>query len=369
MPLDDRGRRAATPGSARSPTARTWRPSSSASGRGASSPSRSRPCAGAARARARRSPSRSSSATTSRARTRPTRPSYAELAARAGLARHPGHQPPALGAPRVSRRGAREAARDHGERGRVSRRGPRPARRRRRHERALRPGARPPPARWWSGPTSRAPATSCAASSPGAAWVSSTPPATASWSATWPSRSWRPRWPASKRAARLRREARIIAGLEHPGIVPVHDAGTLPGRPGLLRHEARRGPAARRARRRRPGPCAERLRVFLRVCEPVAFAHAHGVIHRDLKPENVMVGPVRRGAGDGLGRGQASARSRTRTSRPASWPTPPRPGDTAHGTVLGTPAYMAPEQARGRRRARRRTQPTCTPSGPSSTSC
>ena len=44
-------------------------------------------------------------------------------------------------------------------------------------------------------------------------------------------------------------------------------------------------------RARRADRSPERLRVFLRICEPVAFAHAHGVIHRDLKPENVMVGP------------------------------------------------------------------------------
>jgi serine/threonine protein kinase len=89
--------------------------------------------------------------------------------------------------------------------------------------------------------------------------------------------------------ARMRREARVLARLEHPGIVPVYDVGELDdGRlfyvmklvqgPRLDDHVAER-------------PLTERLRIFTRICEPVAFAHAHGVIHRDLKPENVMVGP------------------------------------------------------------------------------
>jgi len=89
-------------------------------------------------------------------------------------------------------------------------------------------------------------------------------------------------------AACMEQEARILARLEHPGIVPVYDVGRLDdGRlfyvmklvqgPRLDEHAARR-------------PLADRLRCFTRICEPVAFAHAHGVVHRDLKPENVMVG-------------------------------------------------------------------------------
>src|SRR6185295_3210603 len=84
-------------------------------------------------------------------------------------------------------------------------------------------------------------------------------------------------------------EARIIARLEHPGIIPVHDCGELPD--GRLFYAMKRVRGDRLDRWTASGhDLNERLSVFLRVCDAVAFAHAQGVIHRDLKPENVMVG-------------------------------------------------------------------------------
>ena len=84
-------------------------------------------------------------------------------------------------------------------------------------------------------------------------------------------------------------EARILARLEHPGIVPVHDFGEFPD--GRLFYAMKRVRGDRLDRWMASGrDLSERLGVFLRVCEAVAFAHARGVIHRDLKPENVMVG-------------------------------------------------------------------------------
>ena len=77
--------------------------------------------------------------------------------------------------------------------------------------------------------------------------------------------------------------------LEHPGIVPIHDAGRLAD--GRLFYVMKRVGAGRCASTCATHPdLTERLRLFERICEPVAFAHAHGFIHRDLKPENVMVG-------------------------------------------------------------------------------
>ncbi len=146
-------------------------------------------------------------------------------------------------------------------------------------------------------------------------------------------------------ADRLAREARILAALEHPGIVPVHDAGTLAdGRVyyvmKLVRGERLDAFAASR-------PLSAVLRVFLQVCETVGFAHAQGIIHRDLKPSNIMVGSF----GEvlvldwGIARvlGQVDAAGGTEPPAPGAL----APEQTAAGTVLGTPGFMAPEQAQG----------------------
>lgn len=158
---------------------------------------------------------------------------------------------------------------------------------------------------------------------------------------------------------RMLREARVIARLEHPGIVPVHDVGRLP--------DGRVFYVMKWVKGRRldeyfdaSATIAQRLRVFERVCETVAFAHAHGVIHRDLKPQNIMVGEF--GEVLVLDWGVAKLKSaiaedpQATVALPAPSPrlvsgfAPPvssSPRHTQHGTILGTPAYMAPEQARG----------------------
>ena len=116
-----------------------------------------------------------------------------------------------------------------------------------------------------------------------------------------------------------RAEARIIAALEHPGIVPVHDSGTLPD--GRLYYTMKLVRGTRLDAWASAGHgLTERLRLFTRICEPVAFAHANGVVHHDLKPENVMVGEF--GAVLVMDWGVAG---------------------------VGTPGYMAPEQVRGER--------------------
>jgi serine/threonine protein kinase len=134
--------------------------------------------------------------------------------------------------------------------------------------------------------------------------------------------------------ARMQQEARVLARLEHPGIVPIYDVGTLvDGRifyvmklvagPRLDEHVADRR-------------LSERLRRFGRICEPVAFAHAHGVVHRDLKPDNVMVGPF----GEVLVMDWGAAQVRQAIADRGS-------GASAGAWVVGTTAYMPPEQARG----------------------
>src|SRR5215216_6161048 len=136
-------------------------------------------------------------------------------------------------------------------------------------------------------------------------------------------------------ADRMIREAQIIARLEHPGIVPVHDVGTLPDgrvfyamkyvRGSRLDEYAAQGASLR-----------DRLRKFQAVCDAVAFAHAHGVIHRDLKPQNIMIGSF----GEVLVLDWGVAKIRDDPRQIAAY-------QTGDGTIIGTQNYMSPEQARG----------------------
>ena len=148
-------------------------------------------------------------------------------------------------------------------------------------------------------------------------------------------------------AERMMQEARIIARLEHPGIVPVYAAGTLAD--GRVFYAMRLVEGSRLDEVARSGrPLSALLSIFERICEAVAFAHAHGVIHRDLKPENVMVGPF--GEVLVMDWGVAKVRADREPREPVgagSMPPEAANTDTLAGTVLGTPGYMAPEQARG----------------------
>ncbi len=128
---------------------------------------------------------------------------------------------------------------------------------------------------------------------------------------------------------RLRAEARVIARLEHPGIVPVHDVGVLPD--GRVYYVMKLVRGERLDEWARGRDVRVVLRSFRRICEAVSFAHAHGVVHRDLKPENVMVGAF----GEALVMDWGIAADAS------------RPDPAVAVAVAGTPAYMAPEQARG----------------------
>ena len=149
---------------------------------------------------------------------------------------------------------------------------------------------------------------------------------------------------------RLAAEARVLATLEHPGIVPVHDVGRLAD--GRLFYVMKRVHGRTLTEYiRHHGDLAERLKIFERICEAVAFAHARRILHRDLKPDNVMVGSF----GEVMVMDWGVAKTLPAVEEPRAIPPEPiavaRPEPerttTSPGTVLGTHGFMPPEQARG----------------------
>jgi WD40 repeat protein/serine/threonine protein kinase len=157
--------------------------------------------------------------------------------------------------------------------------------------------------------------------------------------------------PREERERRFLREARVTAQLEHPHIVPVHEIGQRDDGTHYYTMRFVRGEtladklwACRRLE--------DRLRLlgpFWDVCRAVAFAHQRGVIHRDIKPANCMVGEL----GEtvlldwGIARVCDQGEERADATAPR---TPTLTGgalETTAGTMLGTPAYMSPEQAAG----------------------
>jgi eukaryotic-like serine/threonine-protein kinase len=147
--------------------------------------------------------------------------------------------------------------------------------------------------------------------------------------------------------ARFEREARAIAALDHPHICAVHDVGEHEGtRYLVMQYLDGETLAARLARANGPLPLDQALKVGIEIADALEKAHRAGITHRDLKPANIML--TRSGArlldfGLAKLRGPAAPISMSGLTRLAT-PTP----NTAHGTILGTVHYMAPEQVEGR---------------------
>jgi serine/threonine-protein kinase len=161
--------------------------------------------------------------------------------------------------------------------------------------------------------------------------------------------------------SRFTEEAQIGGQLQHPGIVPVYEVGRSPDQRPYFTMKLVQGRtlATLLGERSHPGQDMPRLlQVFEQVCQTMAYAHSRGVIHRDLKPDNVMVGAF--GEVQIMDWGLAKVLHREGTASPPG----PQPSGivtavirtvrsagsglvSEPGQVMGTPAYMAPEQASG----------------------
>jgi len=149
----------------------------------------------------------------------------------------------------------------------------------------------------------------------------------------------------SERLARFEREARTASNLNHPNILTIFDVGEVDGRPYLAAELVLGQTLRERLRQQAAGglPVAEVVDLGRQMARGLAAAHDAGIVHRDLKPENVMIRP------DGLVKLLDFGLAKTMVS----------PGSTdqdsaldtlvqtREGTVVGTVAYMSPEQARG----------------------
>jgi PAS domain S-box-containing protein len=162
-------------------------------------------------------------------------------------------------------------------------------------------------------------------------------------------------------AARFLREARLTGQLEHPGIVPVYELASRPDtnqpfytmrflRGRTLSRAIDAYHAKRSAGDSLPPEFLSLLAAFVAVCNTIAYAHSRGVVHRDLKGDNVMLGDF----GEVIVLDWGLAKLIHQPDSEAGGP-PDDPVDqtqdaglTVQGEIVGTPAYMAPEQAQGR---------------------
>jgi serine/threonine-protein kinase len=144
-----------------------------------------------------------------------------------------------------------------------------------------------------------------------------------------------PELAAALGSERFLREIEIAAGLHHPHILPLHDSGVADGLLYYVMPYAADESLRQRLAREKQLPLADALRITHEVADALDYAHRHGVVHRDIKPENILLAEQHAMVADfGIARAIQAAG-----------------GDklTATGVVIGTPAYMSPEQTAGSR--------------------
>ena len=159
--------------------------------------------------------------------------------------------------------------------------------------------------------------------------------------------------------SRFIEEAQIGGQLQHPGIVPVYELGCFTDQRPFFTMKLVKGQTLAALLQARSSPAQDRARclsIFESVCQTIAYTHARGVVHRDLKPNNVMVGSFGEvqvmdwGLAKVLHSGGVADERKTRSENEEQIKTGRSGSDqdaSRAGSVLGTPAYMPPEQARG----------------------
>jgi serine/threonine-protein kinase len=159
----------------------------------------------------------------------------------------------------------------------------------------------------------------------------------------------RPELSAAEGIARFLREIELAAGLQHPHILPVFDSGAIDdgsgGRTPYFVMPFVQGETLRaRLGREKQLPLEDAITLATEVADALAYAHANGVVHRDIKPENILLSGGHAVVADfGVAKALATGQ-RPETPRPTSDPS----ALTQVGFAIGTPSYMAPEQATGR---------------------
>jgi serine/threonine-protein kinase len=147
-----------------------------------------------------------------------------------------------------------------------------------------------------------------------------------------------------ERPARFKREAQVLASLNHPNIAAIYGFEDS-GRVSALAMELVEGPTLADRITRGALPLDEALRIATQIADALQAAHEKGVVHRDLKPSNIKVRPD--GTVKVLDFGLAKAFETVDSSERSQSPTLTSPAHTLHGVILGTAAYMSPEQAGG----------------------